>query len=372
MLRWYIIRTLLYKEVLRYRYNWGLLVMVAALLALAGLISISARKEKLPGQEELAINKCDIYFRPNSRDAAWAEYLHEHPPSFKCTVRFLETEPSADSPRLNSETMAVELQAPSARPGTAAAPAEEVWKVRYWRVDKSEVPIAPYRDWLARETSHFLAARPRLEEETRETTLQSAGPIARVPLIVTALVIFALYLMSFNLYITSTGEEREKRVLLGLLLSPASPVEFIVAKALFYASSSLFLSLAVVSMYQPRLLANPYLWLTVFSGSVGYIAIGTVVISLVRRQTTISTVSMLYLVATSVIMMLAQFLPLFIPLKLLLMENYLYSQLQQLVAGQDPWWLKYNQVAVLLSASAWSVVAVVLFAKQGMTIARAR
>ena len=42
MVRWSILRTLLYKEALRYRYNWGLLVMIAALLAMSALISISA------------------------------------------------------------------------------------------------------------------------------------------------------------------------------------------------------------------------------------------------------------------------------------------------------------------------------------------
>src|SRR4029079_9435212 len=126
----------------------------------------------------------------------------------------------------------------------------------------------------------------------------------RVPLVITALTIFALYLLSFNLYLTSSGEEREKRVLLGLLLSPASPAEFILAKAIFYVSASLVVSLAVVAMYEPRLLARPLLWAAIMSGSLGYVAIGTVILAIVRRQTTISIVSMLYLIATSTVMFL--------------------------------------------------------------------
>src|SRR5439155_7109944 len=125
------------------------------------------------------------------------------------------------------------------------------------------------------------------------------------PLIITGLTIFALYLLSFNLYITSSGEEREKRVLLGLLLSPAAPAEFIIAKAIFYVTASLIVSMAVVSMYEPRLLSRPLLWCGVFSGSLAYIAIGTVVLTLVRRQTTLSIVSMLYLIITSMIMFLS-------------------------------------------------------------------
>ena len=85
----------------------------------------------------------------------------------------------------------------------------------------------------------------------------------------------------------------------------------IAAKAIFYAAASLVVCLAVVGMYQPRLLLNPYLWGAAVCGSVAYVAIGTVVVSVVRRQTTINTVSMLYLIATSLMMILSQFLPLF-------------------------------------------------------------
>ena len=64
-----------------------------------------------------------------------------------------------------------------------------------------------------------------------------------------ALVVFSLYLLSFNLFITSTGEEREKRVLLALALTPARPVEIVVAKAIFYSTASLILGMIVVSTY---------------------------------------------------------------------------------------------------------------------------
>ena len=60
MLRWPMIRTLLYKEVLRYRYNWGLLVMVFALLVLSGLLALSARLHRLPGQAGDGIRTCYV------------------------------------------------------------------------------------------------------------------------------------------------------------------------------------------------------------------------------------------------------------------------------------------------------------------------
>ena len=42
-----IVRALLYKEALRYRYNWGLFVVVGGLLMLTGLVSIGSRVRPL-------------------------------------------------------------------------------------------------------------------------------------------------------------------------------------------------------------------------------------------------------------------------------------------------------------------------------------
>jgi ABC-type Na+ efflux pump permease subunit len=191
--------------------------------------------------------------------------------------------------------------------------------------------------------------------------------------VVTALAIFALYLLSFNLYITSTGEEREKRVLLGLLTTPAAAVEVIAAKAIFYAAASLVLCLAVVGMYQPRLLLNPYLWGGAICESVAYVSIGTVVVSVVRRQTTINTVSMLYLIATSLVMMLSQFLPLFTAMKMVLVENYLQGLMKRIVAGDGPTRTTMGyMLALAVGAACWAVVAVWVFARRGTTIARGR
>src|SRR5436309_3372444 len=87
MVRWRILRTLLYKEALRYRYNWGLLVMIAALLAMSALISISARMKRLPGQQDTAVRNCMVVVpytavaENRERAEAWTKYLEQHPPA---------------------------------------------------------------------------------------------------------------------------------------------------------------------------------------------------------------------------------------------------------------------------------------------------
>ncbi len=369
MLRGPIIRTLLYKEVLRYRYNWGLLVMIVALLALAALVSISARLEVLPGQGGLAVKECYILYSISTPLAIpWAGHLQQNPPPAPYKVRFdirLLYHPQTNRPALPPATMAIELLPP------AVANPSGVWKARYWYLKEAPAGVLPYRDWFVTETRRYLKSTPRFEEET-QSTITDIERTDRVPIIITALVVFSLYLPSFNLYITSTGEEREKRMLLALLLSPATAAEVVAAKAIFYALVSMAVAAAIVAMYDPGLLLNPLLWSTVFFGSLGYVAIGTVVISIVRRQTTINTVSMLYLVATGIIMFLGTILELFRLIRFALVEDFLYRQMHQIISAQTADWVMLNQAALAGLALVWTVAAIWVFSRQGMAIARGR
>jgi ABC-type Na+ efflux pump permease subunit len=178
---------------------------------------------------------------------------------------------------------------------------------------------------------------------------------------------------SFSRWRGSTGEEREKRVLLGLLMTPVSPLEVMAAKAIFYASASLVVAPAIVGMYQPRLLLNPFLWGGVICGSVSYVAIGTVAITIVRRQTTINTVSMLYLIATSLIMILSQFLPLFSVFKLLLVENYLHGLMKLIISGERSSGNVLGYTMMLgVGTICWTILAVWVFAKKGTSMSCGR
>ena len=265
MFRWYIIRTLLFKELLRYRYNWGLLIVVAALLALSGLVAVSSRFRGLPGQGGTAINQCNLYYYRNQASGDWLAYLQAHPPRFpQSRVEYHEIGdlgPAAVA-MVPPGVMKVELLAPSKEAATGSAANPGDWKLRYWYGNEDSTGILPYRDWLTRETNAFLDTTPRLQEETKQGNVPAGTEtLERLPIVVASLALFALYLLSFNLFITSTGEEREKRVLLGLLLSPASPEEVLASKAIFYSLSSLAVALAVVGMYSPALLLRPMLWL---------------------------------------------------------------------------------------------------------------
>ena len=86
MVRPHIVRALLYKEFLRYRYNWGLLAVVAALLALSALVSVAARSgtSQVLGATEL--KTCLIFYQPGTRGEEWARHLATQRPPDGVTV----------------------------------------------------------------------------------------------------------------------------------------------------------------------------------------------------------------------------------------------------------------------------------------------
>src|SRR5262245_30605950 len=130
---------------LRYRYNWGLLVMVVALLALAGLVSVAGRVQTLPGQAGPAVERCLVFSAvPSPEASAWIAHLQRHPPppphgvEFDTRVRYT----ARDGPLLPPGAMAIELLVPA--PGVVGG----IWRARYWHGPDSPASILPYRDWL--------------------------------------------------------------------------------------------------------------------------------------------------------------------------------------------------------------------------------
>lgn len=372
-----IITTLLWKELLRFRYNWGLLVMVGGVLALSILLSISARLGQLPGQQQRKLRECILIFDADSeKSRQWMQFLNSHPPTLDykaefglAPIRFGRRQdmahPTGGPLNFGVDTLVLELETPRLEGES------EVWRYRAWVPEGARAEALPYRYWLEQVTQVFLNNRKlqMAEELTTSTAMRRVSDEDRVPLFVTALVIFAFYLLSFNLYITSTGEERDKKALLALMLTPARPGEIIGAKVVFYATASLLVSMLVVLVYKPGLLLEPRLWLIVGLGSVCYVSIGTVVLCLVRRQTTINTVSMIYLIVTAVVMFMSVFLIPFFLLKHLFIENYVFRQLVDVIAGKETYVWPLDFLAMAGITLTWVLIALWFFQRHGMRIA---
>lgn len=379
-----ILATLLTKEVLKARSNPGLLALILGLVLIAALTAMGDRWDMLGSENQGSVTICQIWHRPGS---AWALYLKAHPPGPELPLVFREYKTMPVRGTRHPEALAVVLVEPDRDLSSKADSDVEPWEIRYFYRDDRQGGIFPYRDWLARTSRDYLGIRPRLDEVrgyfltpqgrryNPENTSADGDSVVRdrIPLVLTALVVFALYLPAFSIFITSTGEERDRKVLLALLLTPASATEVFLAKAIFHVSTALIVASAVIAVYRPGLLLSPALWITMALGAWAYVAIGTVVLSAVRRQTTINTMSMLYLILTSLVMFLAQILPPFSFLQAALIENYLYNLLHHVIAGRavDLAFAVNIMVLGVLTAG-WSAMAVFLFGARGVATGPAR
>src|SRR5262249_5422278 len=161
MVRPHIVRALLYKEYLRYRYNWGLLAVVAALLALSALVSVASRSatgQVLGGTE---LKACVIFYQQGTRGEEGARYLSAHRPPEGCVVVLQARSSPVHRPALEAGEMAIELAAPS------LGATDQNWTARYWYVGPPGADAQAVREWFVRTSNEFLDTRPRLREETR-------------------------------------------------------------------------------------------------------------------------------------------------------------------------------------------------------------
>lgn len=129
-----------------------------------------------------------------------------------------------------------------------------------------------------------------------------AKPLDYQSAIATALVVFALYFTCCYLLPTLNCEERERGVLLAQALSPASPVEIVAAKFLFYPVIGMLLAAALAGIYNPAVLGTLFFWLSLLAMGCGFLGIGMTVSTLAKTQRGAFMGSMMYLLCVSLLL----------------------------------------------------------------------
>lgn len=127
----------------------------------------------------------------------------------------------------------------------------------------------------------------------------AAKPLDFRSAIATGMVVFALYFACVYLLPTLNCEERERGVLLAQALSPASPIEILFAKFLFYPVAGIGLAAIIAGVYRPAVLTTPFFWLATLAVSAGFLGIGMTVAALARTQRAAFLGSMCYLMTVS-------------------------------------------------------------------------
>lgn len=384
-MRWYILRTLLYKEILRHLADRGLIFIGLFLVAAALLLSFTGKGGTQAVGLGGGLERCYIDF---GDEDAWIGHLMSHvPPELEGHVRFRSDHPARKSVkrivynrngtvRYGAAEGAIQIYA---RPGSPSR-----YHVNFWAPSKDGSELAPYEAWFWQEWSRYRegqavatlagrsgrpaaevkAAFPDLDVKRRQTedAMDFRSAIAM------GLVFFALYIPCVYLLPSLTCEERERGILLAQALSPASPLEILAAKFLFYPVLGIAMAALMAGIYNWDVLTHGFFWLVLIVAAWGTLGVGMTVACLARTQRRASMGALCYVLAIALVMIICQQnnLPLSQGLLEYHLPRMLHPVLQGTVRGYQTvgfYWMNFAAAAVL--AGAWVTTATILFRRRG-------
>ncbi len=341
-MRPYILRALVHKEFSRHLANRGGIALALLLVASAVLLSVFAPNEAADGTGMVGgVHHCFIDF---DRPTSLIKHLQDNvPDNLKQQIKFREI---GNADTVNGlivypvGTGALQIRQVS-EPGKP-----RVVQVNVWHPDKEANALAPYEAWFWKESRRAfradaekklgdsaskLAAEPTFDPGTDWAVLEAhdeftrrvkdAGSITVPKLeinrqglggkvldfraaIATGMVVFALYFACVYLLPTLNCEERERGVLLAQALSPASPLEILAAKFLFYPVMGMGLAAILAGIYRFEVLGSLFFWLSLLSVAAGFLGIGMTVATLAKTQRAAFLGAMCYLLSMSMILLI--------------------------------------------------------------------
>ena len=178
------------------------------------------------------------------------------------------------------------------------------------------------------------------------------------------MVVFALYFFCVYLLPTMTCEERERGVLLAQALSPASPLEILAAKFLFYPVLGMALAAVLAGIYRPAILGTLFFWLAILAVGSGFLGLGMTIATLARTQRAAFMGSMCYLMSVALVLFICQqnAIPL---LPYLAIEYHGPRVIHAAITGEVSWGHWGNLLAAGGLGVAWMALAAWLFRRRG-------
>ncbi len=409
-MRWYIVRTLLHKEILRNLANRGGVALLLLPLVAAMLLALFSRG---PRQAAGFFGGVQICYVDYWKDEPWIHHLMANqPPELQPYLRFRAPEQMRFDSHGNlvypQNTGAIQIRV---NPDAQAHPQ---YLIQFWHHGPDASTLAPFETWFWKESRRYFRERvtaawakaspgtavPALadpdtdelwhwkesyrlfQNEVKKMDLPG-NPISqlvpdleaeRQPLqsglvdvrssIAAALVIFALFFACIYTLPSLTCEEHERGTLLAQALSPASPLEILASKALFYPVVGIALGAVLAGIHTPAVLRQEFLWLTLVVTAVGFLGIGMTIASLARSQREASMGALCYLLAVALIVFLCQRNQ--VPLVPYLVLEFhcpraLQAALNQSV-GREHW---THLAAAAILALGWFSLATYLFRRRG-------
>lgn len=398
-MRYRIVRTLIEKEIRRHMANRGGLVMAVLLLGMALLLSaydhsgaVESGAGFMPG-----VFHCYVDYWG---DDPWAKHLKQSvPESLQGRIHFRDVTKFRGGAKLTypMATGAIQL-----RPPVQANGPRTIW---CWYPGEDRSVMAPFENWFWHSSRVYFTSLipghqlppPKSDDswvwrESHERFLEQVnqllGSISRdqrvdgipkldfqrsqldgQPLdtrttIATALVLFALFFVCVYLLPSLTCEERERGILVAQALSPASALEIMAAKLLFYPLLAIGYAGLLGAIASPSVALNPFFWATVAVLAFGAMGIGLTISCVARSQRSASMGALGYMLAISMLILICQQNSIWLPPQLALEYHgprLMHAAITHSVEAHQP--LQLGWTAIL--ATAWNVAAWICFKRFG-------
>ncbi|MFN4258165.1 MAG: ABC transporter permease [Gemmataceae bacterium] len=421
-MRWHILRTLLHKEILRNLANRGGIALALLLVVSAMLLSFFERGSGVGGPLLGGVQRCYLdYWDQDGVDPGWIEHLRRHPPADLAErVRFRTQRQFDvdDTGRILYPENAGAIQIRVSKSDSDGKPLEYfIW---FWQPSGAAANgLAPFDSWFWEESRRYFQMRlvqqlkradmgsvPELDPasateadltiwrdahryfQSRVADLlqeldpnqrqaiqpipdmefarsQLQGPWANMHAAVsTVLVIFALFFACVYTLPSLTCEERERGVLLAQALSPASPLEILFAKFLFYPALGIGLGTILAGIYSLALLRQPFFWVALTVSAAGALGVGMTIASLARTQREASMGALCYLLSVTLILFICQQNQLVV-VQFLFLEYHTPRILRAAFAHRVTSEYVRNLIGAFVLTLLWLTVATYLFRKRG-------
>jgi hypothetical protein len=105
---------------------------------------------------------------------------------------------------------------------------------------------------------------------------------------------------------SATAEERERGTLLAQALSPASSLEILGAKLLFYPTLAVLLASLVAGIIQPSVWLLPFFWIALGITALATVGIGLTIAVLARTQRGASMGALSYMLAVGLVLLICR------------------------------------------------------------------
>lgn len=300
----------------------GLFVVVAFLVGSSGLVA------REPQAEQVAVGPPENWI-VYSEDNDWVKFLKARAPE-ELRLRFFEAS-EVEASGYPPNVCVIELL-----PQAFDRDRMQLRRIVQYRYPGSDPNVLwPASRWLLSVSMEHLGKVPQLFETVQPLTPPSQEDGARRALeelsvadllnrslVGTALLTTVLFFTACGLMVSLTAQERERGALRAMLLTPASYVEFVLAKILVHGGLALGTSTLVMLALQPAVLSSLLFWATLVVLTGGYFAVGLLIASFAKNQAAPNLLSFAYLMLIGALNLLGQRFDAFQFLSSLTFERY--------------------------------------------------